>query len=190
MPHTLTVLIVTPRGLERRRAPRVAEQPLVGAEHGRDAVRDRDADPDRDHDEHERRLAHDAPQDQAVHPRAGEREQDGGGEHGEPEREPDVDGQPRDRVGAEQQHRALREVDDAAGAVDHDEPERDERVGRAERDALEEQLEELGHAALPTACSSPRYARMTRSSAWISRGVPIAIGIAEVEHEDPVGDLA
>ena len=124
-----------------------------------------------------------------MHPRAGEREQDGGGEHGEAEGEPDVDGQPRDGVGAEQQHRALREVDDAAGAVDDDEPERDERVGRAERDALEEQLEELGHAALPTACSSPRYARMTRSSAWIWRRRADRDRHPEVEHEDAVGDL-
>ena len=85
-----------------------------------------------------------------MHARAGEREQDGGGEHGEPEGEPDIDGQPRDGVGAEQQHRALGEVDDAGRAVDDDEAERDERVGRAERHALEQQLEELGHAALPT----------------------------------------
>ena len=122
--------------------------------------------------------------------RAGEREHGGGDEDGGQEREPDVDREPRDRVGAEQQHRALGEVDDAAGAVDDREPERDERVGRAERDALEEQLQELGHAATASCSSgSPRYARMTRSSAWICGRRADRDRDAEVEHEDAVGDL-
>ena len=40
-----------------------------------------------------------------------------------------------------------------------------------------------------TPCSSPRYARITFGSRWISAGAPIATGVAEVEHEHAVGEV-
>src|SRR3546814_12623496 len=48
-------------------------------------------------------------------------------------------------VGADEHEAALGEVDDAGRLVDDHEAEGDEGVLRAERDALEDELEELGH---------------------------------------------
>ena len=189
MPQTLTVLMVTPPTSKadephgspsrRRSGPNTASTPCVTAmpmpivimtstKVGWPTTRRRTS---------------------AVQRRAAEREHDGGGEHREPEREPEVDREPRDRVGAEQQHRALREVDDAAGAVDDHEPERDERVGRAQRDALEEQLEELGHAA---STSSTALAEVRADDPLVGLDLGRRADRdrhAEVEHEDAVGDL-
>ncbi len=50
-----------------------------------------------------------------------------------------------DEKGAEDHQAALGEVDDAGGAEDHDEAERDERVDRAQRQAVRQQREELRH---------------------------------------------
>src|SRR5205823_15034097 len=62
-----------------------------------------------------------------------------------------------DEKGTEHDEAALGEVDDACGAEDHDEPERDQRVHGAERQAVGEQGEELRHAA---------YIRSMRSWNW------------------------
>jgi hypothetical protein len=140
--------------VERRRAPGVAEQALAVAEDRLDRRRHGDARADRDHHQHEHRLPHDPAQGDPVKARTEDPERAHRRENREPERQPDVHRHPRDQVGAEQQHRALGEVDDAARAVDDHEAERHERVRRSERHALEQELEELGHAAASR--SSPR----------------------------------
>ena len=57
--------------------------------------------------------------------------------------------QAADHVRAEQQQRALREVDHAGGAEDRHEAERDERVDRAQEQPADQQGHELVHAAPP-----------------------------------------
>ena len=74
--------------------------------------------------------------------RAQDREQDR-----ERERQPGGVGERVREVGAERHQRALREVDDAGGAVDDHEPERHERVAGPEREPVEAQLQELRHRA-------------------------------------------
>src|SRR3546814_2586422 len=56
-------------------------------------------------------------------------------------------------VGADEHEAALGEVDDAGRLVDDHEAEGDEGVLRAERDALEDELEELGHRSIASMSS-------------------------------------
>src|SRR5204863_5835721 len=102
---------------------------------------------DRDQDDGEDRLADHAPEHERL-----ERGSDGGHadrreQRAYPEREaPGLLGLV-DEEGAEDDETALREVDHAGGAEDHDETERDERVHGTERQAVGEQGEELCHDA-------------------------------------------
>jgi len=68
-----------------------------------------------------------------------------GEEHGERERQVRAVGERVGQIGAERDEAALGEVDDPGGPVDDHEAQRHERVARAERRAVEQQLEEFSH---------------------------------------------
>lgn len=79
--------------------------------------------------------------------------EDGGGEGA---RETEGAVQHGGEVAAEQEQRAVGEVEDAGGPEDDDEAEGDQGVDGAESESAEREVEQVGHAASSPVPSAPR----------------------------------
>src|SRR5829696_2036931 len=131
--------------LDYVRAPRRADADDIGADLPRHLRRKQDVDAERE----DRQRPEVGGADPADQERVDEqREQRGGGDGDEyrgPEPERVVEAP--DQVRPHEQHAALGEVDDAGGAEDRHEAERDQRVDRAEEEAADHKRKELRHPA-------------------------------------------
>ena len=135
--------------------PGISDRQHRVADAARHLRREHDVHPERENRQHVRiPSAYSADEDHLD-----EQRDDRGRRHADEHRgeEPEVALRARDDVDADQQDRAVREVDHPAGFEDEREPEDDERVDEAERQAADEQLEEL--VMLPARRSPARCPR-------------------------------
>jgi hypothetical protein len=147
---------------EKDRLLRQADVDLVDviAEEGLARAFEEVVDAERGHQQRDALLVDELAQHQSLH-RPGHRHHH---QRGAGEREHVVDelvveprevrqplGEPRHRQRGEEDHRALREIEDARGLEDQDEAERDQRIEHADHQAAEQRFEERSHQ-----CTVPR----------------------------------
>ena len=125
-------------------APRVADVEDVGADPAGQLGDQQDVDADGEDRQADDRRAAQPVDEHPLDEQRRARRWPGCPANGRPEAQ--LGGEPGDRVGAEQQQRAVHEAHDLAGLEDDREAERDEHVDGAEGQAVEQQGQELGHA--------------------------------------------
>ena len=95
---------------------------------------------------------------------------------GQPVRRPEVDDEQAEHRGAERADRAVREVDEPAGPVDQDQPDREQAVGQAGEDADDEPVRRRRRSRRPatSALTSPPTRDRRASAPGAARDRPAA----------------